>query len=175
MLLAAHRAADDQAPQRGEEEQVDHRLALGGDAGGLDPLAQLDPRQRPLLGQRPLDCPHRTLGLGLADALLAQPPHARGEQRRRGQRLQPRVVLAAHQVQRAAVEPGDDQRALLAQRPLDVGGAQPFGARPHRQPEAARVLALHCEQPLGDRGRIAQRRPGERLRREALSDDGPAI
>lgn len=47
VLPAGHRAADDDPPQGGEEEQVEHRLAVGGDAGRLDPFAQLRARQRP--------------------------------------------------------------------------------------------------------------------------------
>ena len=48
-----------------------------------------------------------------------------GEQRRRGQGVQPGVVLGADEVQRSAVEPRDQERALVRERPVDVGGAEP--------------------------------------------------
>ena len=134
----------------------------GRDAGRVEPLAQLRAGQRALLGERPLDRLDAALGLRRRDPLLGQPPGVAGEQRRRRQRLQPGVVLAADQVQGAAVEPGDQQRALLAQRPVDVGGAEALGAGADREPRAARVLALDGEQPLGDgeRDRAAAARPG---------------
>jgi len=171
VLLADHRAAHEEPAHRGEKEQVDQRLALGAHAGGVEPLAQLLPRQRPLLGERPPDRLQGTLGFRLAHTLLAQSAFAGGEQRRRGQPLQQRIVLAADQVQRAAVEPADDQLPL-GQRPLDVGRAQPLGPRPHREAEAARVLALNGKQTPGDGRRIGEWRAAEALRREALGEDG---
>ena len=63
------------------------------------------------------------------------------------------IVLAADQVQRAAVEPGDEQPPL-AQRPVDVGGAQTCAPCPHRQPRPPRVLPLDRQQPLGDLHRL---------------------
>jgi hypothetical protein len=89
---------------------------------------------------------------------------------RRGQGLQQRIVLAADQVQGAAVEPGDQQRAVLAQRPVDVRRGQARGAGADRQAGAARVLPLHREQALGDGNRIPSRLAGEALRRQALGE-----
>ena len=126
--------------------------------------------ERPLLGQRALDDRPPRSARGGDDALLRQPPRVAGEQRRRRQRVQPRVVLAAHEVQRPAVEPRDDERAVLGQRAVDVGGRQPGGPRADRQPRAARVLRLHGEQPLGDGDRSRRGRPGEQLRGETLGD-----
>ena len=55
VLLADHRPAHGDSSHRGEEEKVDHRLALGAHAQCINSLAQLDPAQRALLGQRALD------------------------------------------------------------------------------------------------------------------------
>jgi hypothetical protein len=126
--------------------------------------------RRPLAGQRALDDRHAALGVGRTHALLRQAPRVGGEQRRRRHRVQPAVVLAAHQVQRAPVQPGDEQRALLDQGAIHVGGRQPRAAGPDGQASAARILRLHRQQASDDRDRVARRRPGEQLRREALGD-----
>ena len=75
--------------------------------------------QRPLVGERLRDRLDPPLGLGLPHPGLPQPRPAGGPERRRRQRLQQRIVLAADQVQRAAVDPGDDQPPL-GERPVDV-------------------------------------------------------
>src|SRR5580704_19426564 len=86
--------------------------------------------------------------------------------------MQPPIVLAADQVQRAAVQPGDDQRLVL-QRAVYVSGSEPHGPRPHREPGPARVLRLDREQPLGDRGRAGGRLARQQLRREPPRLDTP--
>jgi hypothetical protein len=73
-------------------------------------------------------------------------------------------------MQRAAIEPADDERTLAAQRTVNVGSRAAFAARPHRQPSSSRVLSLDGEQPLGHLKRIASRWSGEQLRGQALSD-----
>ena len=60
-------------------------------------------------------------------------------------------------MERSAVEPGDQQGAVLAQGAVDVGGGQALGSSPNREPGATRVLALDREQALGDRDRVRQR------------------
>jgi hypothetical protein len=71
-------------------------------------------------------------------------------------------------VQRPPVEPGDQQRALLAQRPIDVGCRQALGTSANRQTRAPRILALDREQALGDAGRVALGRTGQPLGSEPL-------
>jgi hypothetical protein len=66
-------------------------------------------------------------------------------------------------MQGAAVEPGDQQRALLAERAVDVGCGETLGAGADGEPRAARVLPLHGQQALGDGGGIGQRRTGKAL------------
>lgn len=103
-----------------------------------------------------------------AAAGVTPSPRARRQQRRRGQRVQPRVVLAADQVQGAAVEPGDQQRAVLGQSSVDVRGAQPGGAGANRQASTSRILSPHGEQARGDGDRIASRLTGETLGSETV-------
>ena len=115
MLLADHRAADENPPHAGAEAEVRERLARGREPLPLQPLAQLSARQGALVRQRPLDPRQRPLAHLGRDPFDAEPAGALVDQRRSRHRVQPGVVLAAHQLQRAAVEPGDQQRALLAQ------------------------------------------------------------
>ncbi len=85
------------------------------------------------------------------------------------ERVQPPVVVGAHEVQGASLQPAHDERAAVGEGGVDVRGGEPGAAAAHREPEAARVLALDGEQPgddvFGGRGRG----PGQPLRREAGS------
>lgn len=74
-------------------------------------------------------------------------------------------------MQGAAVEPGDQQRTLLAERPVYIGGAQPLAADPDRQAGAARVLTLNREQAPRDGRRLRGWWSGETLGGEALGID----
>jgi hypothetical protein len=56
-------------------------------------------------------------------------------------------------VQRAADQPGDDERAILGERGVDVRGGQPGAAGADRQAGGAQVLGLDGEQALDDGGR----------------------
>jgi hypothetical protein len=170
VLLAGHRSAHGLSPQGREEHQVDECLAGDRDLRPLQSPPQLGAVERTVGGQRPLDRLHRPLGRRLGDALLAQPPRATGEQGRRGQRVQQRVVLGPDQMQGAAVEPGDQQRALLAQFAIDVGRGEAGGASADRQPGPARILPLHRQQTLGDVDRPLQRGARKRLGGESFGD-----
>jgi hypothetical protein len=77
--------------------------------------------------------------------------------------MQPGVVLAADEMQGAAVEPGDQQRALLAEGAVDVGGREALGAGADGEPGAAGVLPLDGKEALGDSGGIGQGRAGKAL------------
>jgi hypothetical protein len=145
---------------------VHERLALGPHPGRRDPLAELVARERTVLGKRPLDGADPAFGVLGAHALLAKPAHVPGELGRRREREQPRVVLAADQVERAAVQPGDQERALLGERAVDVRGGEALAARAYRQPGAPWILPLNGEQPLGHCRGVARPRAGEELRRE---------
>ncbi len=172
MLAAAHRPAHGDAADAREEEQVHERLPPRRDAGPVEPLAELEPRERPVGREAPLDRRDGTVGGPRRDLLQREPPRDRGAERRRRQRLEPRVVLAADEVERAAVQPREHERALVGQLAVDVRGREPGAARTDREPRAARVLRLDGEQPLHDRERVPRRRPGEKLRREPLGEHG---
>jgi hypothetical protein len=142
---------------------VHERLPGGRHAGALEPLAELGARERPVGRERPLDRLDAALGRALADALLAQPARAAGELARRREGMEPGVVLGADEMEGAAVQPVDDERAVVVERAVDVGRRQAARAGANRQPEAARVLRLDCQQPLSDRDRVARRLAGEQL------------
>ncbi len=166
----AHRVAAQGRPQ----QQVHERLSRGRHAGRIEPVAQLPARLRAVLAQRRGDQGGAPIRIVRAHALLGEAPQAPGGQRRRGERVQPRPVLAADEVQGPAVQPADHQRALLRERPVDVGRRQALAARPDSEPEAARVLPLHREQPLDDRDRVPRGLAGEHLRGKSVGVDGHA-
>src|SRR4051812_46739402 len=85
--------------------------------------------------------------------------------------MQPRIVLAANEVKRAAVEPGDQQRALLGQSPVNITSCQITGSRADRESRTARILALHRQQTLDHSPRAPQWLSGKRLRDKPLGKD----
>ena len=170
MLPADHRPANRDAAETGQQQHVHERLAIGRHVRRTDPLAQLHPCQRTVGLERPLDHGNAALGRGLRDTLLRQPPGVAGEERRRRQRLQPRIVLTADEMQRAAVQCRDQQRAVLGQRPVDIGGGQADRPRPDRQPRPARILRLDREQALRHSDRIACRGTRQELSGQPFGD-----
>jgi hypothetical protein len=102
-------------------DEVDERLALCPHTRSPDALAEL------IAGQRALACEARgdrrdsAGGRVRADALLLEPAPVGGLELRRGQSVQPGVILAADQVEGAAIDRRDDQRALFAESAVDVG------------------------------------------------------
>ena len=84
--------------------------------------------------------------------------------------MEPPVVVAAHELQRPAVQPADDDRPLLADRAVDLGDRHVFGARAHREARAAQVLRLDGEQPSGDRRDIRSALRSQELALESLSE-----
>jgi hypothetical protein len=77
------------------------------------------------------------------------------------------VVLARDEVQRAAQEPGDDERAVVGERAVDLARPRGRAPRPEREPCRAQVLRLHCEQVRHGGMRRRGRVRGEQLRRSA--------
>ena len=86
--------------------------------------------------------------------------------------MEPRVVVAPDEVQSPAVEPCDDERAIVGEGAIDVGRGEAHAARPDREARTASVLRLHGQQPLADSHGIAGARAGEKLRGEARTEDG---
>ena len=85
--------------------------------------------------------------------------------------MQPPVVLAAHEVQRAAVEPADDERALAGERAVDIAHREAVRTGADGEPRAAQVLRLHREQPIRDRHRVGASLVGEQL----AGESGPEV
>ena len=153
-----HRPADDEAAEGREHEQVHQGLAMRGHVSPGDALAEQLARQRALVRERPLDRANAALGLGRRHTLLTEAARVPGEEGRRRQRVQPRVVLAADEMERAAIQPRDQKGALLGQGSIDVGSGEAGRPRADREARAPRILGLDREQPPGDRERVARRR-----------------
>src|SRR5205823_11014429 len=102
-------------------------------------LAELEPGER-AIGEGALDRADAALGVCRRDAFLLEASRVAGEKARSRQRVQPGVVLAAHEVQRPPVQPGDEERAVLGERTVDVRGAEAGGPRADREAGATRVL-----------------------------------
>src|SRR5581483_6583317 len=129
---------------------------------------ELDPRRR-TIGESPLEKRERAPQLRRRDALLAETRVARPTQRRRDERAQPRVVLAADEVKRAAVQRRHENRPI-GKRRLDVTRVQTASARADRKPETARILRLHREQPLDNRNSVIRGLARKQLRSEPLAN-----
>jgi len=167
VAAARERTPHSNTAQACQHQQVYQRLAGGGDVGGRHPLTQLFTCQRPLIGQRPLDHSDTAIGRIRRDAALHEPASVAGEERRRCQRVQPPVILAADEVQRPAVQPTDDQGPVIEAAVDDVT-RQAVRAGADGEPGAAQVLRLYREQPVGDVGRAAAPLVTEELRRPPL-------
>jgi hypothetical protein len=81
MLLAQHRAANEDPPRSGEEHQVDERLALGGNPGGREPLAQVLAGQRPLVGKQVISSERSSVSARSTSAAVSPLVRARTESR----------------------------------------------------------------------------------------------
>ena len=143
------RAADGNAAQAGEHEEVHECLPGGWDARGVEASAELVATQRTFSTQGALDQRDAALRVGCRDTGLSKPARVGGEQRWRSQGMEPPVVLAPDQVERAAIQPADHERAVV-QPAVDVSDRQAARARPNRQAGAAKVLCLDGEQALAD-------------------------
>jgi hypothetical protein len=77
-------------------------------------------------------------------------------------------------MERAAVQPRDQERALLSERAVHVRCGQAVAPRPDRQARSALILALDRQQSLRDRHRIACAFPCEELGGQAGLEDGGA-
>ena len=164
VLAANHRPAHREPAQTGEHEHVHECLTLGGNARRGNALAELCTSKRTFLAQAALDNRYSTLGGARRDTFLSKAPRVACEEARRREGVKPGVVLAANKVQRTPVQPRDQKRALLGQRPIDVRAGQARTPRTDRQAQPAPILALYGKQPLDDGHRIARRRPREQLR-----------
>ena len=161
VLPAAHRAAHHVPAQRRREQDVHHGLAAGGHTAGVEGGAQLGAGARPL-GHGCGDDLRAALGLRGTDTFLLQASQVAGPQLGRGQRVQPPVVLGRHQVQRAAVEPADEE-GPVGQCRVHVGCGQAGRAAADGEARTPGVLALHGKQTSYDVLGRPGRRPAEEL------------
>jgi len=145
LLPSPHGTTYDQAPQRAVHEYVDEGLPRGRDTCPFESRTELGSSSRPLIGDLCPDGRLALLRLIRAHPLLLQAPQVEVDLPGCGDLMEPRVVLASDQVKGAAVEPGDDHRAII-EGGVDVGGAQSLGAGPDRQPRAPRILCLDGKQ-----------------------------
>ena len=95
--------------------------------------------------------------VGIAAELREPAPGGRRALGRR-QRVQPRIVLACDEVQRAAQQPAGDERAVRRERCIDLRGVFRRAAGAQGQPRRAQVLRL-------DREQVPDRASGIRRRR----------
>ena len=146
-LLGAHDgSADDQPFQGGREQDVDQRLALGRHSGLVQQVPSLP--ARPSL---PPDTASRTTSMPRAAwaalTLLPKTSAVTRGQLWRGERVQPPVSPTPSpscSVPRLSRVTTRDRRC--GERGVDVRRAQTRRAGPDREPEAACVLGLHCQQ-----------------------------
>ncbi len=141
-----------------------------GTPASVEPLAQLRPGQGPGLGERLGHHPHTSRGVRVVDTLLAQAAPVPDLLARGGQRVEPPVVVPAHEMQGAPVEPPDHERAA-GQGGVDGLGGEPDTATPHRQAEPAPVLGLHGEETVHHVQGSGGGRSREELGREPLPQD----
>lgn len=171
VVVAEKRPANGDAAQACQHEQMNERLSRGRHAHRLNAIAQLVARQRALLAQCALDRSDSTLRCARRHSGLRQTASVAGEQRRRRQRMQPPIVLAADELQRATVEPANHQRPLVAQSAIDIGRRQPTRARPDGETRAAQILRLHHQQPIADCDRVRGPLLTQKLGSEPRLDD----
>jgi predicted Zn-dependent protease with MMP-like domain len=174
MLTPCYGAEDRHAAVRGGEEQVDRGLLIRPNPFLLQPLTKPATAQRTLLDEGALDQAEAALNFIWREALASQSRPDGNSLRRRGQRPQPRVILGKDQVESAAVEPRDEEGAVLGQRRVhvscgDVGDTGAQGESP-----GVLVLGLNREQSADPRlratidGAIQQLRRGPAHQKLAL-------
>ncbi len=84
--------------------------------------------------------------------------------------MDPPVVLGPHEVERSAIEPVHHQGPVFGERTVHVGGSDGCGTGSDRQSEAARVLRLHGQEPLGYCHGVARRLSSKKLGSQALGE-----
>ena len=142
VLLAHHRSADEHPAEGGEPDDVRQRLAFGGHLRRLQAFPDLLARQRAFLRQRALDDGHTPIRGARFNAQLRETVRVGRQERRCRQHVQPRIVLAPDEVQRAPVQPGDDERPIDRQGAVDIGCGQAFRPGANGEASPAGVLTL---------------------------------
>jgi hypothetical protein len=78
--------------------------------------------------------------------------------------MEPPIVLCAHEMESAPVEPRDDKGTVVAQRTVDIGGLEPRRPAADAEARSSPVLGLYGEKPPDDAFDGSAGRPGEHLR-----------
>ena len=169
LLAADNGSTYAHTPQRRKEQNVRDGLAQYWHSRHFQFRPELRTSGRSLAQPVP-DNRNCALGLRLIHSFLPKSGSVAAGELRRGQRVQPREVLAAHQVQRPAVEPAHDKLAL-GQGSVHVRCGQPRRARSYAQPRPDEVLRLQREQLLDDTDGLRGRRPAQQLRSQASSEN----
>ncbi|HEY5025941.1 MAG TPA: hypothetical protein VII76_13265 [Acidimicrobiales bacterium] len=117
-------------------------LACRRDPGRLEAPTQLLAGLRAIVGHRLGDELHAAHRLAGIDAFLSEPALAPDLRAWGCKLVEPPVVLAAHEVERGSVKPGDNEGATPAKGTVHVGGAETARADTYRQPGTACVLGL---------------------------------
>ena len=101
---------------------MNERLGRGRHVRTIETVAQLAARLGSVLTNGFGNDRNTALSLLVAHAFLVQPAPISSLDLRRGERMQPPVVLGAHEVQRPAVEPGNHHAPGVGQGRIDIGG-----------------------------------------------------
>ena len=127
------------------------RLGIELDILASQPIQELVTRQRAGVREDPSDRSDASGFESVVKAELSVPGGARPDKDRAQQLEQPPQVLCGNDVQRAAHQPGPDDRALLVQRPVEVSHLDAAASRANPQPGGAQHLCLqpaHVSQHL---------------------------
>ena len=107
------------------------------------------------------------------DTLSDESPPIRAHELRRRKRMQPPVVLCADEMQRAPIQPGDDERSRRREADIEVTGGSDTAPRAKRQTKASLVLCLDGEETANDLFDRGGFRFHEKLRRKTLGAQLP--
>ena len=154
MPAVDERTPHDVAVEARPHQQVDECLARGADAGPVEGLPQLVARARTVALERLDDEPGTAVGGIRAHAFLREPVSVRRACRRRGEPVEPSMVLGPDQMERAPHEPGEHECAIVGARAFDVAPVEPGAPGPDGEQRATEVLRLDREESLGDGGGI---------------------
>jgi hypothetical protein len=146
MLAVDDRSPHDEPLESRAKQDVHERLPTGGDTGLAQSLTQMRPRHRSVLAQRSFDRCDSASQTNPTDAVLTQLTVTHAPQTRSRDGVEQRLILSCNQMQRAAINPRDDEGPLLGQRPIDVRAMPAASPSPNRQPRCTWVLRLHRKQ-----------------------------
>jgi hypothetical protein len=129
---------------------VRDRLPRRPDPPALEAVRDLRSRERSLSLEHLLDEAAYAFGVEGGHALLSQTPARAGEVRLDQYGNEPAEVAGAHQVERSAHRPGQDDRAILQPRPRDGPLGESLGPGPEREAGRRENLRLNAHEVFDD-------------------------